>query len=89
MNKFRWRIYTELIRGGDDQKVIIDKYFKGYTVYLGAGVWNGKTESNLTIEIIEDDEKRIDILLLAADLRDKFNQTCVLLTEEPVKAVLI
>ena len=68
---------------------MVDRYFEGYTVYLGIGIWKGETEPNLTVEIIGDEFDRIKILELVTHLRDDFKQECVLVTEEPVTANFI
>ena len=85
----RWRIYTECIGNGIAQKTIIDKYFKGYTVYRGVGAWEGKLEKNLTLEILGSDADRINILALVVELRDGFKQECVMVTEESVTVAFI
>jgi hypothetical protein len=82
----RYRLYTEDIEG---TKNIIDNYFKGYTIYKGIGVWKGKQEVNLTIEIIVSLHELVKIRGLVNEIKRINKQEAVLFTSEEVTSCLI
>ena len=46
-----FRIYTEN-RDKDDIRLLVSKYYEGFTLYEGQGIWKGKAEPSLIIEVI-------------------------------------
>ena len=53
MHKFSktFRIYTEN-KNKEDIQALVSKYFEGFTLYEAKGVWKGKSEPSLVIEVL-------------------------------------
>lgn len=73
-----YRILTENINKDEVLKIVNEK-FNGYTVYEGVGVWQGKREGNLTIEIDTLGEVgNLQVYHVAYAIKDLNKQECVL-----------
>lgn len=74
-----YRLYTE-----DNTDAIwaeiIQRYFKGYTLFRGTGVYQGVREQGVAIEIIGSAADLQSIVHLAGDIRQVNNQSSVLVT---------
>jgi len=81
-----YRIYTEEmnVRAIKD---ILNLRFDGYTLFYGIGVWKGKQENNLTIEIITD--KIISVYESARQIKKLNNQEAVLVTVAKIEGNLV
>ena len=71
-----YRIYTE------DKPVvgIIARYFEGYTLFHGTGVYKSQLESSVVIEIVDAFQYRDKVVRLAAEIADANRQAEVLVT---------
>lgn len=82
MNTYRLFIgennYTHVL---EDSKArsIVNKYFEGYTYTLTSGVWKGKTESTLVVEIATDERQKIQEL--SREICVELQQDAVMVTE--------
>lgn len=74
---FKFEIYTENLHTLNNT---ISKYFDGYTLYYGAGVWKGEVEASLIITIIAPAEDAGKVYELAAEIKQVNKQEAVLVT---------
>ncbi len=92
--QYRYRIYTE-DRGRDKIQNIVADCFDGFTMFFGVGVWENKTEKNLTIEIIttlninESKIARATIQTICKRINRLNSQDCCLVTIEPVEIAYV
>ena len=84
----RYRIYVGESTIADIEP-IVSGYVRAATFYDGVGVWESVRESCVIVEVIGSATQRAGIETLARQLRDSFNQDCVLLTVEAVRGELI
>lgn len=81
---YRYRIYTEYINN-HIVRDIVSKYFDGFTMYTGMGIWANEHEANLTIEIITDVESAlVDVEVVCREINQANRQECSLVTVEKV-----
>jgi len=84
----RARIYTEN-KELHDLCRLVSEFFDSYTVYGGGGVWNGKHEPSITIEIIADSPRMQSLEDLCRLIKDFNKQEAVLYTLESIRGELI
>ncbi len=75
-----YRIYTEDTDIRPELHDLIDGYADGYTILTGLGVWKGKREAGLIVEIIGEYADKSKILRLAAEIKILGKQESVLVT---------
>jgi hypothetical protein len=63
----------------DFLKSIVSTYFPGFTIYEAVGFWKGEQEKTLIIEIITNDQEKVN--LVANYYKVKFKQDSVLIKE--------
>lgn len=71
-----YRVYTEdlpIVR-------IVSRYFAGYSLYHGSGVWNHQVEASVTIEIVATLAERPNVERMAQEIAYRNRQTMVLVT---------
>ena len=85
-----YRICTEDVNRENTRK-IIGRYFDGFTLLSGEGVWRGSQENALVIEILGDGEpgERAVISALCEDIKAENQQEAVLLQVVEMKGYLI
>ena len=76
-----YRLYTEDI---GDVAAIVDRYFKGATLYQGIGLFDGRRENACIIEILGTPADIQNVVHLAGDIRMVNTQSCVIVTWLPV-----
>jgi len=82
----RYRMYTQDTNRREIKR-IFEPHFDSYTFFETQGVWNGKSEKSLCIEIIGD-ERDLDILqAIGQDIKLHNNQEAVLITKENLTEV--
>ncbi len=87
--QYRYRIYTEDKNPATVQQIVAE-YFDGFTVFFGAGIWKGKSENNLTIEIICCEPiGDVTIPTICKRINQLNSQDCCLVTVEPIETVYI
>lgn len=65
-------------------------FMDGATIYEARGLWKGNTERSIVVEILmEDNHDDLDIRTLALALKHRFNQECVLVTRDEIRAAFI
>lgn len=72
-----YRIYTEDL---PDTAAIVARHFDGATLYRVDGLWQGKLESGLVIEILDAYQYRDRIIRLAVDIVDTNAQSEAIVT---------
>lgn len=89
--KARIRIYTEDRPGyGRSVEFLVAKYTNGATITQAKGLWMGRTESSLVIEILCGEWEAVNLARsLCADLRWLLCQDAVLFTIDSVEAELV
>ncbi len=75
-----YRIYTEDTDVRSELHDLVDKYFDGYTIFTGVGVFRGKREQGLVIEIVDEYLVKGLVLRLAAEIKKLGKQESVLVT---------
>lgn len=85
-----YRIYTEDVNREGIIK-FVSTYFTGFTVLEATGVWEGKTERSIVIEIVSHDMVGgFGVLRRIAEFIKEVNgQDAVLITRQPVESRLI
>lgn len=83
-----YRIYTEDKNSSAVVKMIGEHGFHAATVYMTEGLWNGKTEPSIVIEIIEDGKDK-EIRELAQAIKVFNHQEAVLVTRSSVDVDMI
>lgn len=68
------------------RKLMCDN-FDGFTMYTGQGFWKGEFEIALIIEVVTDSE--VDVLHVAATIREQCKQECVMVQKIACEAFLI
>ena len=65
----------------EDEKLrkIANKYLKGYTLDYGKGLWEGREEDSVVIDIINPESQK-DVDKMAQEIANKLNQDVVLRT---------
>ena len=63
---------------------ICDRYFRGYTIYLAVGAWQGKREGSNIIEIIGTPLDLQAVVFLAGDIREVWGEQAVMVTSHEV-----
>jgi hypothetical protein len=82
-------LYSLYCEARGDIAGIVARYFPGATFTYGVGLWQGKTESSVVVTIIVTEADLIDIGYLIGDIKRECQQESVLLTIQPVRAVLL
>jgi hypothetical protein len=72
-----YRLYTEDLGNLTE---LASRYFSGFTLLFGNGVWQGVGESSVVIEVIGTTADLEQIAYLAEDIRRENNQSSVLVT---------
>jgi hypothetical protein len=84
-----YRIYTEDL----NRQGIVDitgSVFDGFTLLPGVGVWQGKTENCLIVEIVDTEHVGQEVVnKLAACIADLNKQECCLVTVQNVETEFI
>ncbi len=75
-----YRIYTEDKDFRHELHDLINKQFDGYTLITGVGVYKGKREQALIVEIIGEYSDKSRVLRLAAEIKILGEQESVLVT---------
>jgi len=78
------RIFTEDIQG---TRFLVDQFFEGYTLFHATGLWKGKPEQSLCIEIADADQTLI--LALVRVIKEKNRQESVLVQTLPIQAIFL
>lgn len=61
---------------------VLQKYgHDGFTIYQVQGYWKGVAETSFKIELAVEDTHLADIDFIAMDLRDIYEQDCVMVTD--------
>jgi len=81
-----YRIYTEN-KNIKRIKYILNTRFDSYTIYNAVGIWKGKDEKTLVIEIIGSD--MLEVYSVAESVRKINKQDAVLVTKSFVEGELI
>ena len=87
MTENRYRIYTEHVNLHQIQS-IVDKYFKGYSMFTGMGVWDREHERCLVIEIVSDKSKE-DVIVICRKINRINHQKCCLVTAEKIDTMYV
>lgn len=66
---------------------VLNKYFMGYTVSDALGLWEGKEEASVRVEVSTDDIP--DMLVLCNELKQALRQNAILYTVEDVKTIIV
>lgn len=67
-----------------DSMKVVDRYFEGYSIFNGRGVWQGKKELCKVFEIVSLNTSYSGIIKgIATEIRDICNQACVMITQTP------
>jgi hypothetical protein len=66
-----------------DSMKVLDRYFKGYSIFNGRGVWEGKKELCKVFEIVAPNTEAATIKANAEEIRNLCNQACVMVTQTP------
>lgn len=80
----RYRIHTEHVA-----PAIIGRYFDGFTILKGQGVYKGKAENTVIIEILGTADDGPKVRSLAADIREQYRQAEVWITTEEVNLIRV
>ncbi len=75
-----YRIYTEDTDIRPELHELLNKTVDGYTILSGVGVWKGKREQALIVEIIGEYSDKSRVLRLAAEIKILGKQGSVLVT---------
>ena len=86
----RIRFYTENVEGAEHEIARILDYFhvQGATVYTGRGLWEGRYENSLIVEVIGSWEHAA-MHAIASEIRKSLKQQAVLVTREPIYSTLV
>lgn len=82
----RYRMYTQN-KNIKMIKRVFEPHFDSYTLFETKGVWNGKSEKSLCIEIIADENDLDTLQAIGQDIKLHNNQEAVLITHENLKEV--
>lgn len=83
-----YRLYTE-DKNRETVKEIVSKYFDGYTLLSGEGVWKGNEEKSLVIEIYTLDHNAEHVIQKIADeIEIRNEQESVLVVSLPTSLPL-
>ena len=85
---FVYRIYTE-DKPGVEFWPLIRRYFDGATLTVGTGLWLSQVERSLVIEIVTETDRLQDIVFLAGDIKERAQQSAVLVTWHRVHSLLV
>jgi len=83
-----YRVLTENVNRGNIDK-IVGRYFDGYTVIEAQGVWCGKRENSLIIEIIAEGKDRPKVLAIAREINIANKQECCLVQEIACRSTFV
>jgi hypothetical protein len=85
-----YRICTEDVNRENTRK-IVSKYFDGFTLLSGEGIWKGSKENALVVEIFGNGDagEPAVIGMLCEDIKAENKQEAVLLQVVEVKGYLI
>jgi hypothetical protein len=84
--RYVYRIYTE-DKNLSEIKLILEEYFKGFSIFDGKGSWKGIEEKSLLIEIEGANASKIRIV--AAKIKSLNRQESVLVSRNPVQSILV
>ncbi len=73
-----YKIFTEDNDTYPELMELVLKYFSGFTTNHGVGLWSGRREGSLTIEIVADYTDKAKVLRLAGDIKNLARQESVL-----------
>jgi hypothetical protein len=73
----------------EDVWVVAYKFMDGYTLHTAQGVWKGEQEPSYILEYLGQDSDLPKMQELAVRLRDRFDQSAVLLVHFDAKGELI
>ena len=68
-------------------KGILNKYFLGYTISDALGLWEGKEEASVRVEVSTD--VLPDMLVLCNELKQALRQNAILYTTEDVHTAIV
>ncbi len=85
---YRYRIYTENRLSSIVAKMV-GRYFGGFSVIYGTGVWQNKVEKCMIIEIVTECSERCKIGAICYRINKLNHQKCCMVTIEEVQAVFI
>jgi hypothetical protein len=84
-----YRIYTENKNLGAIKKNL-SKTFEGYTIIKTSGIWKGKEEESIIIEIVSSNPNELSYIQAFAETIKRFNQQdSVLITANEVLGVIL
>lgn len=89
-----YRIYTENKNLDDIVRSASLRFPQGFTLFKGLGVWQGKVENSVCLEIVETDRNKVfdtELVVhsLAETIRAANGQDAVLVVSIPATATLI
>jgi hypothetical protein len=85
-----YRICTEDVNR-DKTRAIIGKYFDGFTLLSGEGIWKGSRENALVVEIFGDGSpgESAVVSMLCEDIKAENRQEAVLLQVMEVRGYMV
>jgi len=83
-----YRIYTEDVNRAQILE-LADSYFQGYSVLIATGVWRGKHEPSLILELLAFENDKHAVTCLAQDIKALNKQESVLVSQNVVQELFI
>lgn len=68
-----------------------DKYYRGYSIYDTRGMWDGKGENSVVVEIMLNTEAYNvwqDYKAIAEELKKVLEQESIIITVEPISQII-